>query len=297
MKPEREEIPENEKAHKRRKLLEWLKLGIQRAKKDKPPTPESTRRRRPRWARVGYLFMYFGVISLAASILYNSSILAFIGLSLTLWGGLFLFIKPTKYVKLSVLDSATMSSFIDLDKILGELNFEGQGVHLPPRLLKELKEGIAFVPMKQGIHIPKAEELAKERIFLNPEGICLTPPGQGLMNLYEKELGIDFSKTDLKYLRSHLPKLLVEDLEILEDLEINEQDDGLIYVKMKGSVHVSLCSQFRSHPNIFRLGCPLCSSLACALARATGKPVAIERNDVSIEGATTETWYRLIEEN
>lgn len=143
--------------------------------------------------------------------------------------------------------------------------------------------------------MPKAEVLAEGKVFLNSDWICLIPPGQGLMNLYEKELRTDFSKRDLNYLRNNLPNLLVENLEILEDIEINKQDDEVIYVKMKGAFHTSLCNQLRGYTNISRLGCSLCSSLACVLAKATDKAVIIERNEVSVEDKTTETWYQLIE--
>ena len=295
MEPQKEEPPENAKAEKRWRLLDWLKLLTRRAKEERSPTPQLSRRRHRRWTRVGYLFLGFGVISLASSIIYNSSILAFIGLGLTLWGGLFLFVKPTKYVKQSVFDSAIISPLIAIDKILTELNCQGQGVYFPARHFEKLKEGVVLVPLKHRIYMPKAEVLAEGKVFLNLEGICLIPPGQGLMNLYEKELKIDFSKRDIDYLRSNLPKLLVENLEILEDLEINKQDDGLVYVKMKGAFHTSLCNQLKGYTNISRLGCPLCSSLACVLAKATDKAVIIERNEVSVEDKTTETWYQLIE--
>lgn len=256
-----------------------------------------SRRNLGRLSRVGYLFIYVGVISLVSSILFNSSILAFIGLGLTLWGGLFLFAKPTKYVKLSVLESVTLSSLGTIDRVLRELNYKGQPVHLPPRHLEELHEGIVFVPTEQGIHLPISEAFVEGKLFLSPEGICLTPPGQALMDLYEKRLGTDFSRTNLNYLKNKLPDLLVEDLEILDDLEINEVADGLVVAKMKGEVHMSLCNQNASHSQICsRLGCPLCSSLACALARATDKAVIIERNDVNAKEKTTETWYRFIEE-
>jgi len=263
--------------------------------KRKASTPQFAGHRRRRSGRVGYLLLFFGAISLASSIIYNSSILAFIGLGLTLWGSLFLFVKPTKYVKLNVFDSTTLSSLKNIDKILTELNYQGQGIHLPPRHLKELKEGVVFVPMNKGTLIPREEDVAKEKICMNLDGICLTPPGQGLLNLYEKELGTDLSKTNLNYLRNNLPRLLVEDLEILEAFEINEQDDK-VYVKMKGSVYQGLCNHLRNNAKICsRLGCPLCSSIACALAKVIGKAVILESSELLSDGKTVETWYRLIQ--
>ena len=45
------------------------------------------------------------MIALTASAFYASSILAFIGLGLTFWGALLLYITPTKYVKLELLNA------------------------------------------------------------------------------------------------------------------------------------------------------------------------------------------------
>ena len=117
------------------------------------------------------------------------------------------------------------------------------------------------------------------------------------MDLYEKTLGTDFSRTDLGYFKNKLPELLVNNLEILDDIEINEAEAGLFIVKMKGEVHMSLCSQHGFHPNThYYLGCPICSSIACALARVTDKGVIIEKNEASTREKTTTTWYRLVED-
>jgi hypothetical protein len=293
MKLRKKEQSENEKAEKRRLRRDRLKRLTRRAKKDESPTPQLSRHRHRRWSGIGFLFMCFGGISFALSIIYDSSILAFIGLGLTLWGGLFFFIKPTKYVKLNVFDAAMVSPLLAIDKILAERNCQGPGVHFPPRDHEKLKDVVVVVPLKNQRYMPKAKVLAQGKVFLNSKGMCLIPPGQGLMNLYEKELRTDFSKRDLNYLRNKLSKLLVENLEILEDLEINKKDD-VVYVKMKGAFHKNLCNQFRGNTHISRLGCPICSSIACALAKATDQAVTIERNWVSVNWNTTETWYRLI---
>jgi hypothetical protein len=247
-------------------------------------------------SRVGYVFLCFGIIAFALSIIYGSSILAFIGLGLALWGGLFLFIKPSRYVKVNLLNSAIISSLTAIDEILTELNYHGQGIHLSPRQLKALKEVVVFIPTREGILVPKTQEVAQEKVFINPQGIFLTPPGQGLLSLYEKQLGIDLLKTNLDYLITNLPKLLVEDLEIVEELQISQYEDK-VYIKIREPIYKGLCSQVKNHTNIcLRLGCPLCSSIACAIAKASGKAVVFERHEFSADGKTIEIWYRLIED-
>jgi len=230
------------------------------------------------------------------SVFYSSSILAFIGLSLTFWGALLLYIKPAKYVKARILDSTVISSLKTVDQMITNLNYKGKAIYLPPRYLKDLKGGKAFIPSKENLGIPPVEEVAQEKVFLeNQKGMCVTPPGLGLANLYENELRKDFMEADLNYLQNNLPKLLTDDLEIAEDLEINVEDNT-IKAKITGPINKDLCNETKKLPNICgSLGCPLCSSIAIALTRATGKPLVIEKTEVSKDGETIEASFRLLE--
>ncbi len=246
---------------------------------------------------VGYILLLLGTIALVLSILYTSSILAFIGLALTLWGPLLLYIKPTRYVKASLLDPTAMALLTTIDRVIADFNCKGKPIYLPPRSLKEFKAGKVFIPLKKELIIPPAEEVTEERVFLkNPRGICVTSPGIGLTNLYEDELGTDFTRVDLEYLEANLPQLFTEGLEMAKEFEINTQGD-LIHVKVNDHIYKDLCDQARRLPNICSaLGCPLCSSIATALTRATKKPVIIENNKPSPDGKTIEIYYRILEE-
>jgi len=245
---------------------------------------------------IGYTLLLFGTLSLLLSIFYEHSILAFIGLGLTFWGALLLFIKPTKYVKANLLDSTTISSLRTIDQIITDLNYKGKAIYLPPKHLKSLKSGTVFIPSEKELVIPPTEEMAEGKAFVkNPKGICLTPPGLGLANLYENKLGKDFAKADLNYLQNNLPKLFIEDLEIAEDLEVNIKDN-MIQIKITESIYKNLCKQTRKLSNICNsIGCPLCSSIAIALTRATRKSVIIEKTEVPEGGKTIEANFRLME--
>jgi hypothetical protein len=245
---------------------------------------------------VAYVLLISGTIALMTSIFYSSSTLAFVGLGLTFWGALLLYIKPAKYVKASLLDSTVISSLKTVDQMITNLNYKGKAVYLPPRYLKDLKSGKVFIPSKKGIIIPPAEDAVEEKVFLeNPKGVCLTPPGLGLANLYETELGKSFTQVDLNYLQNNLPKLFTEDLEIAEGLEINI-GNNTIRAKITGSINKALCNDVGELSNICgSIGCPIFSSIAIALTRATGKPVIIEKIAVSKDGETIETSFRLLE--
>lgn len=237
----------------------------------------------------GYILTIVGALALISSLITSSSILAFIGLGLTFWGILLLYIKPTKYVRASLLESTALSSLEAINQIITNLNYKGKAIYLPPKYLKTPKGGTVFIPSKKEFSIPPAEEIAQENVFLeNPQGMCLTPPGLDLANLYEKELGKDFADVDLSYLQNNLPKLLIDDLEIAEDLEISTEDN-MIKMRTTESIYKKSSSICNS------MGCPLCSSIAIAISRATRKPVIIEKTSVSESDKIAETYYRILE--
>jgi len=245
----------------------------------------------------GYILLLHGAIAIASSVFYTSSILALIGLGLTFWGVLLLFVRPVRYVKSSLLDSTSFSSLVNMDRVIADLNYEGKGVYLPPRYLKGLKEGTVFISSsKKDITVPTLEEVNKEEVFLkNPAGILLTPSGLDLANLFETELGTDFAKVDLNYLQDNLPKLFIEGLEIAKDFEINVHDN-MIHVKITEPVYKEFCNHVRTKlSNVCNsFGCPLCSSIACALARSSGEPVVIEEIKPSTNGEVIEAYYRIL---
>lgn len=246
---------------------------------------------------IGLTLVSCGILALTSSIFFVSSILGFIGLGLTFWGILLLYLKQEKYVKSQLLDSATISSLENLNKIIDELDYKGKAVYLPPKYLKVFKSGIVYIPRKEEFNIPSVEEISEEKTFLkNPQGICLTPPGLSLANLFEKELGTDFVRTDLDYLQKNMPKLFIETLEIAQDFQMEKQNNT-INVTIIDSIYKDSCTETRKLQNICgSIGCPLCSAIACALTRATGKPITIEKDDISEDNKTITIQYRIIEE-
>ena len=246
---------------------------------------------------IGITLVSCGILALASSIIFDASILAFIGLGLTFWGCLFLFLKQETYIKSTLLDSTTTQSLENLNKILTELDYQGKGVYLPPKYLKDLKSGIVYVSKKKGTEIPPIEEKPEEKMFsTNPNGLYIAPPGLDLTNLFEKEIGTDFIRTDLQYLQNKLPNLFIENLEIAQDLEINIENN-LVNVKITDSVYRNLCEKTQKLSKIRNsIGCPLCSSIAIAITRATGKPIIIEKTEISEDGKTIQVYYKIIKE-
>ena len=251
-------------------------------------------RRRPS-RMVGTALSAMGFAALLLAVFYESSILAFIGLGLTFWGVLLLFVRPTNYVKGQLLDSATETSYASLDRLLEHLGYEGEPVYLPPKELKALKSGIMYITVQRGENIPKdplPEDVSGEQLFTtSPPGIYLVAPGLGLANLMEEEMGQDFSKSNIDYLQRNLPSVIIEGLELAEGMEF-EVEGGTVMVKIVNSLYEKFYGSLNER--LKRFGCPLISAIALALTRAAGKPVIVEHIGSEPENKTRYARYVIL---
>ena len=243
---------------------------------------------------VALVLLVLGLVSLLGSAFSNSYVVAFIGLGLAFWGALLLYLVPSKHVRLDLLTATGISSFADIERILASSDSTAKGVYLPPRLLEDYQSSIVFVPSNAEVGLPKREEVDMEKLYSKqPDGIYLTPPGLALSRLFEKELNVSFTETDLSVLPKELPRLF-ERLEISKDTDISA-DDTTVTIRVGKHVFFDLCEEAaklkRAHETI---GSPLSSALACVLAKAAGKPVIIQKEENKPEQTTT-VEYRLLE--
>jgi hypothetical protein len=253
--------------------------------------------------RIGLIFLFIGALVLIVSYFATSTVLAFIGLGLTFWGGLFLFARPVKFVKSIILDSTAISSYATIDRIAEDLNCHGRPIYVPPYpreaylpdYLKGLKEMLVFVPAVDAVTIPPIEEMAKKQFLIkSPKGICVPAPGYGIVNLIEKELKGGLGQVDADRLFSSLPTIITTDLELAREFEISKEN-GLIHVKIIDSVYQGLYSPELDLKSIHSMGCPLTSAVACALAMTTTKLVTIVKDAVAPDLRSIEVWYKTLE--
>ena len=218
------------------------------------------------------------------------------------WGALFFFIKPVRYVQSSLLDSTAISTYATIDRIVKDLKFKGKSYYIPPypkevylpEYLKGLKETVVFISADTG-GMPSIEELAKSKFLLeNPNGICVAPPGLGLLTRFEKEARRDITKLQLDELCESLEPIIVENLQLAKEMEMKVMDKQ-VYVRIFDSIYKSLYTAEENLKSIHSLGCPLVSAIACTLAKATGKMITIQRDSVSPDGQTIEVWFQFVE--
>jgi hypothetical protein len=228
------------------------------------------------------------------SAFYASSFLAILGVALTFWGAILLYITPTKHVPLDLLNAAAEANATNIERILTEYNLTQKGIYLPPKNLQNSESSLVFIPETLKTPLPTPKESNEKQLTNEKTGAFVTPPGSALSRLFEEELGFSFTKTDLNQIQNKLPKLLVEDMELAENAEIQIQNNT-VTLEITGSILDEICRQTDSQPKThMQVGCLLSSAIACALAKATGKPVTIQKETRNQETKTTRIEYQIL---
>jgi hypothetical protein len=258
-----------------------------------------------------------GGVSLIASIGYDSSILAFIGLGLVFWGAVLFYIKHEEYTKKILLEAALSPSLTTLNQIIQELGYKGDETYLPPKYFTDPETTEIYISKQKSAILPAPEQIQiyeKQLVARTPQGLLLTPPGIQLSKLLEKSLGTTFIKTDLKTLEEKLPKLFIEDLEIAENLEIQAQDspserkngdlasafqtkNAMIHAKVTRPIIGNVLKDSESSSQLTNsIVSPVCSAIAIALTKVSGKPVRIADIKSSDDGNIVEATFEVLED-
>jgi hypothetical protein len=262
--------------------------------------------------------LLLSTLFLIASIGYDSSILAFMGLGLVFWGAILLYIKPEEYTKKVPLEAVLSSSLTTLNQMIREFSYKGDATYLPPKYFANPDTTKVYVSKSErgGLPTPEQTQLYENQpVARTTQGMLITPPGMQLSKLLEKSLGTSFIKTDLKNLRENLPTLFVENL-IAENLEMqaeNHMTEGkknlptsfththpclvTIHARIIKPIYHDMFKESREPSQVMSsIGCPICSAIAIAIAKATGKPVRITDTRSSEDGNTIEVNYEIIED-
>ena len=236
-----------------------------------------------------------GLALIVHSALNGSSFIAIFGMTFIFWGVIFLYITPSKYVPLTLLNASAEAAADNIERLISELNLSEKGVYLPPKNLKNIESSLVFIPKTFETRLPTDEETNEKQLTNQKTGVFVTPPGSALSRLFEKELGFSFTKTGLDQIQNKLPKLLVEGLELAENAEIQIQENT-ITLEITGSILDEICQQTDSQPKTHKqVGCLLSSAIACALTKAAGKPITIQNETRNQETKTTTIEYQILE--
>ncbi len=229
------------------------------------------------------LFLITGLVMLVISALNGSSFLAILGVSVAFWSMLLLFFTPTTHAFTALFQASASASGSNIERSLIEFNSPEKGVYLPPQNLRNFDSSLVFIPKTPQTALPQSNE-TNDRLFTEEKtGLLLTPPGLALSVLFEHELGLSFRKINLSQMQQILTKL-IRDLKLADNVQVRIQDRN-ISLEIAGSIFNNLCkdtenTQPRTHSQV---GCILTSAFACAFAKASDKPITIQKDTLNPE--------------
>jgi len=244
-----------------------------------------------------------GAISLLFSYIYSSMILTIIGLGLVFWASVLYYTVSSYHIPREFIDAYSKSYADTIEHLRTRLGHtSSKAIFFYPKSLKGIMHGyVAFydsngsddVRNLLSLYINDVEDgNGMSSITLETGGtkqkyIILKAYSQGIIDLIEGKIEKNLALVDVEELQHTLYKVMVEDLMLMDDIII-ESSDSIIKVKIVGKDSATLCSSIGDQSL-----CPLCSSIALAVSKSTGKGVVIEES--IIKGKSVNNTLRLID--
>jgi hypothetical protein len=231
----------------------------------------------------GSLILAFSIYSIYSDLAIAASDLTIpvlIGLGLVLWGIITRYITSQEYVKKEFLVSLAIANYSSIDRVFKEMGIVQRAIYLPAQYLNDIESNIVFLTKNINDKLPSSERvMLEDQVNVGVErGKLLLPPGHGLTKLIEKRMRKSFTKVDLSFLIQNLRKVVIDDLELVKDFRIKAQNNS-VQILFEDAIFgdVGLYEGGKFSKIIELVGCPFSSAVACALAKATGKPTAISQ--------------------
>jgi len=279
----------------RKKLKMEIKEELEPLKIEK----EMNRLRRRLWRMQGRRTRLVGWVLLALSACtlilgYETRWLFFEATALVslLLGLILVFLSLEPYIHFRVASRAMLSPLKSLDQVLSQLGIGESFVYLPPTMGQSV--GKLFIPTKQGTGgLLTLEEIQRGKVVISGKGVLVLPTGSDLLRLFEEELGVDFRLVGLSYVFTHLPPL-IRGLGLAEKVQMTKRSEDEIALTLTRPAYRSICLHaVRTQTICGRAGCPLCSSIAAALAKAAGRLVGQEKTEYDEAAQATRVIFKL----
>jgi len=220
-----------------------------------------------------YIFLNIGIIFILLSLVHTDYILASVGVTLTFFGGFFLFIKPYQFIRKDIFDASFLESIENLNAILKSENYLEKPHYTSSGTLKDIEEVNLF--FQKNINLDTTDDFQDVSSERNNR-LNITPSGVKLSKLIEKELNKSFLAIDLNYLVENLESVIVEKLEFVKSFSMNVETNN-IYMKLEKTVFDNFFSNTENiSDGIYEVD-PLTSALACILAITSQKTVYIDK--------------------
>jgi hypothetical protein len=230
---------------------------------------------------MGSLFIALGIYLI---IFQKEDIYRKIGFGAIFIGLFAIMVITEKSIPKKINDAMLLSSMELLNSITENLDLKGNGLYIPAggSLTKER----VFIPVKEeeNYNLPT---LDNDTVFVTGTsgsslGVVFIPPGLGLLDLYEREIDIKIENTDIDELEKDL-QIMINGLGLIKDLSIKRESDIFIKLIIMQSAYNNICKGIKKDKDTLcrQTGCPICSSILCAITRSIGKKIRIEQVDIN----------------
>ena len=240
-----------------------------------------------------------GIYTTALSFLANSSILAVVGLGLIFWGIIFALIKEENSVRKSLVDAAVISSTSALNAIIKELGVKGMAVYMPPQYLLKPGDNLVCLLKETESILPTVDEIRRHAVIAVPfdtgSAVVLTPTGNELTRLLERVLRTSLVEMNMNDVRDRLPRVMVENLEMVEKMEIEVDGESVVVKLVRPFLGGRHWEESSLSDSVRPSGNPLSSALACVFAKASAHPTIVKSWHLSADAETVEIRYSLLE--
>jgi hypothetical protein len=222
---------------------------------------------------------------------------ALVGLGLIFWGMIIGYISSEEYVKREVFEATNLSYLTTLNEMMQKLHLKETAVFLPIRYLSGSKSNKVYLVESKTAKLDNIKEILQKASNNDPlDARLMVAPGNELLKLFEKTLGKSFANVDFSFFETNMPKLLINELEIAQNVEI-EGKGNIVQVKIKNLVTEDFSKELNEYETtVHSLGIPLSSAIACALANCTNNPTVINNHKINVDEKTTEIEFLLIKE-
>ncbi len=233
--------------------------------------------------------------SLFGENLVGGSIAAFMGLGLVLIGTLTMFAAPETLVASEIANKALSPAAENLILIIESLKTTSRAIHVPKVILGRESEVFLVISEDGQLAISESEgaEQTGEMSWSRTRKV-LQPTGIALMQAYEKVLKRDFLGLEVSQLARLLGRAIVPELQLGAGFSLRELSSERLEATWTKPTVSHTC--IRGNDNRLPELCCLCSSVACALAKATGRPVWVEVSTAADTSLAVTTTYRVLGE-
>ena len=161
---------------------------------------------------------------------------ALVGLGMIFWGMIVGYITSGEYVKLEVLESTNLSYLETLNEIVQKLHSKETAVFLPSKYLSNSKSNMIYFTENKTSELQSiSEKMLETENNQGSKSRLMIAPGNQLLRLFEKTLGKKFTDGDFSFFETNIPRLLINELEIAQNVTI-KIEENIVRVEIKNLI-------------------------------------------------------------